>query len=365
LFADVLTNQILAELPLTGVNFSQVLNGSGALQGSVLLTGLSDADNAATATVPGRNAVYVERNGVIVWGGVIWFRSYESNNQHIALSCSEFESYFNRRRITITREFENVDQLTIAQTLMSDAQSVANGNLGIVIPTNTSGVLISRTYYPYEQKTVLSAIQDLSKAGTGIPAQTGFDFSIDCAYDSDYNIVKTLNLGYPRYGTAYSSTSTTVPVFEFPAGNVVEYAYNEDGSLLANTVYATGAGYNEGKLIYSASNSTVLAQGWPLLEDVSSYTDITDPVVVQNLAVGQVAAVSLPPTTLKIVVNPSIDPLLETYKVGDDARVRIADARFPNGLDTVYRIIATNVTPGENRAERATLTLSLPTSTVS
>ncbi len=43
LFADLLTNDILAELPLTGVSFTQQLNQAGALQGHLLLSGMATA----------------------------------------------------------------------------------------------------------------------------------------------------------------------------------------------------------------------------------------------------------------------------------------------------------------------------------
>jgi hypothetical protein len=362
LFADLLTNQIQSELSITGVNFSSALNSSGAFQGTILLSGLSAAQNAMAATIPARSALYVDRDGVLVWGGIIWNRTYNSSNQHLSISAREFESYFERRRITSNVVFYNTDQLAIAQSLINTAQSKTNGNIGVVVPTNTSGVNITRTFYGYEQKTVMSAIQDLSKAGSGTAGQTGFDFSIDVSYDAYNNPTKTLVLGYPRIGRAYSATSTTVPVFEFPAGNVVEYEYPEDGSAVANTIYATGAGSNEGKMIYSSSDATKLATGWALLEDSVSYSDIIDATVVQNLAAGQVAAVSYPPTVLKVVVVAGVDPILGSYQIGDDARVRIFDDRFPNGLDTVYRIVALNVTAGETSAERVTVTLSLPTS---
>ena len=361
LFADLLTNQVLAELPVTNVNFSQALNSSGAFQASILLSGIDDALNTMAATIPGRNCVYVDRDGVLVWGGVIWSRTYHSADQHLGINAEEFASYFKHRRITANAVYAGVDQLTIAQGLVNTAQAATNGNIGVVVPTNTSGVTVSRIYYGYEQKNVLSALQDLAKAGTGATGQTGFDFSIDVAYDLSMNPTKTLNLGYPRIGTAYSATNSSAPVFEFPAGNVVEYEYPEDGSLVANTVYVTGDGSNEGKKIYYASDSTKLTAGWPLLEDSTSYSDITDVTVLTNLAAGQVAAVSYPPTVLKLVANPATDPVLGSYRIGDDARVRILDDRFPNGLDATYRITALNVTPGETGPERVTVTLNLPT----
>jgi len=353
LFADLLSNQIIAELPLTGVNFTQQLNTSGTLTGHLLLSGINaNTMNVAAGTIPVRTAIYVDRDGVLVWGGIIWFRDYNSGTQTLHISAREFESYFEHRFITTTQVFTNVDQLTVIQTIFNAAQSVTNGNVGLIVPTNTSGVLISKTYYSYELKSVFSALQDLSKSGQG------FDFNIRVSYDSNGNPTKNLNLAYPRYGEVYSNTNSTISVLTLP-GNILEYTYPEDGSLVANTMYAVGAGSNEGKLISTATDTTKLSDGWPLLELQANYADITDGALLGNLAAGQVAAVSYPPTTMQITIPTYIDPVFGTYEVGDDIRVIIKDDRFPLGLDTIYRLVAYNVTVGESGPERVTLTLAI------
>jgi hypothetical protein len=362
LFADMLTNQIIAEMDMTGVSFTQQINSAGSLSASLLLSGTPDPTSALAATIPGRCAVYVDRNGTIVWGGVIWARSYHSTSQHITITASEWESYLDHRKITQLTNFYGTDPVVAARQLVSASQSVPYGNVGITVGNETSTIkTLSRTFYPYEMKSVLSALQDLAKAGTTSASTSGFDFAIECAYDNSGNITKTFTIGWPRLGTAYSSTSTSVPVFEFPAGNIAEYEYPEDGSLVANTLYATGAGSNEGKLVYSARDTTKFAAGWPLLEASTSYSDVIDANMIQDLASGQVAATSYPPTVLKLVANPSTDPVFGSYSIGDDARVRIVDSRFPSGLDAVYRITGLTLNPGETGPERVTLTLSLPT----
>jgi hypothetical protein len=356
LFADLRTNSILAELPITGVNFTQSLNAAGTFSGQLLLSGVdAEAMNVSAGTIPGRTAVYVDRDGVLVWGGVIWSREYNSADQHLKLSAREFESYFERRRILTNQTFTAVDQLTIAQTLVNQSQAITGGNVGIVVPTNTSGVTVTKTYYTYEYKTLYSALLDLSRA------TDGFDFNVRVAYDGGGNPTKSLVMSYPKSGTRYSATNPSGLVFEFPAGNVVEYSYPEDASIAANNVYAVGAGSNEGKLTATGVDSTKVTDGWPLLEDSVNYSDITDSTLLQKLANGQVAAVAYPPTTLRLVTPPSQNPVLGTYFIGDDIRIRITDDRFPTGLDATYRLVALNVTPGENGPERATLTLTLPT----
>lgn len=357
LFANLLTNEIIAELPLTGVTFTQQLNQAGSLTGHLLLSGMTTPQfNVNDSTIPAKTAIYVDRNGDLIWGGIIWNRTYNSQSQTLTITAREFESYFERRRISSTTAFTNTDQLVIARTLIDNAQTVPYGDIGVITGSETSGVLVDRVYYAYELKGVYPAIQDLSRQ------DDGFDFNIQVSYDPiTQEPIKTLTLGYPRSGTVYDVNDPLAIVFMFPAGNIVEYEYPEDGSVAANKMYALGAGSNEGKLIAIATDNNKYTEGWALLEDQGNYSDITDSTVLQELALGQVIAVSYPPTVIKIIVPAYAVPEYGTYGIGDDARLIITDERFPNTLDEVYRIVALSVQPGENGPERVTITLTKTT----
>jgi hypothetical protein len=350
----------LAELPITDVSFTQQLNTAGTFTGHLLLSGVNAAGlNVANGTIPGRTAIYVDRNDALVWGGVLWNREYNSTTQTLTFQAREFLSLFERRRIITTAAYTNIDQLQLAQTIMSNAQGVTGGNIGMLYnqdsgSTSTSGVLVSRTYYGYEYKQVLAAVQDLAKQ------TSGFDFEISTYYDGDGNPAKSFNTYYPKSGKTYSTTSTTAPVFQLP-GNIVEYEYPEDATIAANTIYALGAGSNEGKLIATATDATKVSAGWPLLEDQANYSDLTDATLLAGLAGGQISAVSYPPTTLRVVAPPSQSPTFGTYEIGDEVRVIINDNRFPTTLDAIYRLVALSVTPGEDGPERVTLTLTTGT----
>jgi hypothetical protein len=357
LIADLITNEIIAELPLTSVAFTQQLNQAGTFSGHLMLSGINTAAfNVDASTVPGRNGIYVDRDGILVWGGVIWGRSYNSADQTLTIHAREYISYFEHRRINQTVDFTQIDQLVIAKTLVEDAQDTPYGDIGIIYNSEgetTSGVLVDRVYYSYELKTVFNAVQDLSRQSDG------FDFVVDVYYDPTTGVpVKAFNTYYPKVGVTYSTNDPTALVFEFPAGNVIEYEYPEDGSIVANRVYALGAGSNEGKLIEYHDQNELFVAGWPLLEAQANYSDVTDVTVLQNLAVGQVVATAYPPITMKLTIPPYVDPVFGSYEIGDECRVIITDSRFPETLDTVFRIVALSVQPGEDGPERATLTLT-------
>lgn len=367
LFADLVTNDILAELPLTNVQFTQVLNSPGSFSGEILGSDARElAYDIPTSTEPARTAIYVDRDGVLIWGGIVWLRTWDTDSQKFTFSAREFGSYFERRRITgdmmssqQALVYLNEDQVFVAQDLMTLAQAVTGGDIDVIIPNNTSGVDVTRVYYDYEFKDVWGAIKDLSNS------QDGFDFNIDVAYDTNLEPRKYAHTDYPARGVVYTPSPSAL-VFQFP-GNIVAYEWPDDGSITANTMYGIGPQSNEAKIRATAvSPIDQIAAGYALLEDTVSYTDQYDPDLLQQQTLGEVTAKQVAVVTPRIIVPAYADPVLGSYKTGDQCLLRITDDRFPNngsgfGLSVVKRIVAINVQPGENGPERVTLTLTDPT----
>lgn len=354
LFADLLTDQVLAELPLTGVSFGKELNTSGSFAGSLLLSDLrEEVYSIAANTTPGRTALYVDRSGTIVWGGIVWGRSYSGPDQRMQFQAREFESYFEKRRILTTYTASSVDQLTVAKALVDQVQAVASGNIGITVPAVTSGVTISKTYNYWDQKPLAEALYELSRA------DNGFDWNIDVSYDSSFNIVKTLDLAYPRRGSLYADALTTTPVLEFP-GNVVAYTYPEEGGSIANTMLGVGSGSGEGKYLSTQTNAAQITAGWPVLQQSVSLTDYTDQTLLAQMTLANLNAVLNPVVVMQMVTEAFNDPVLGSFKTGDEVRVRVTDPRFPDTLDFTRRIASFTVQPGESGPERITFNLVVP-----
>lgn len=98
LAADLRTNEILAELPVAGATFGTKFKRSGALSGNVQLGDpKQDKLGLLGATQPDRTAIYIDVHGALVWGGVVWDRDYESNDNKLKVQAEEFPSYLERR----------------------------------------------------------------------------------------------------------------------------------------------------------------------------------------------------------------------------------------------------------------------------
>jgi hypothetical protein len=93
------TNQILAEIPFKGVSYERVLTGAGTFSANIVSSPETASLSLYESTMPGRTGIYAVRDGVCVWGGIIWSRSYNVNERVLEISASEFTSYFHHRRI--------------------------------------------------------------------------------------------------------------------------------------------------------------------------------------------------------------------------------------------------------------------------
>jgi hypothetical protein len=80
--------------------------------------------------------------------------------------------------------------------------------------------------------------------------------------------------------------------------------------------------------------------GYPLLQEIYSYTDVTIQATLDQHAESDLAALSEPVTIPKIAVAMEATPLFGTYITGDDAIFRVqGDERFPEGTSPVFRIV--------------------------
>lgn len=378
LAADLRTNAILAELPLTQASFVTRLNDVGDLRGSILLTDPTAnvvANYLQSATQPSRTAVYVDRDGALVWGGILWTGRYTASTGMLDLQGQDFLSYFAHRLLLVDKTYTNQDQIAIFTDLFNYAKGLIGGDIGLVLGGSaSSAVLRTLAYNAYDLKVLGDAFRELSAM------DQGFDYAVDLSYVAGVP-TKTLNLSYPRRGAVAGVSGW---LFEFEAagwyhtaagasaplisGNVYDYTWPVDGTLQAVAVYDTGAGSGRTMLQASFSTPALIDAGYPLLESTFGYKDVTDPQRLAALAKADGKALANPIALPQLFVRADLDPVLGSYTIGDDCRVRILDHRFNSGVDAVnnpvgpgldafYRIIEIDVKAGFDQPEEVILTL--------
>lgn len=102
---DLLSNNIISEVPFKGVSFERANRRAGAFSGEIPFVEATKGLDLYEATMPGRTGIYIMRNGVCVWGGIIWSRTYSVTTQTMSVEGAEFMSYFYHRQIWQTIQY--------------------------------------------------------------------------------------------------------------------------------------------------------------------------------------------------------------------------------------------------------------------
>lgn len=336
---------VLASVPLADVAYTRKLGGQGAgeLTGKLLLAdaagSVARAQELLDSTVPWRCAVWAEdQGGGLRWGGPIVSRPYKAGQGFVEVKAAEPGGYFARRTIPVDRTHVAADQLLIQRQLYADAMAQGGGDVQVQIANGASGVLRDRTYLAAQRKPVEDAAREIS-AVIG-----GFDYAWQPTYSGGVPVL-VLQQGYPTLG------GTLEVALQYP-GDALSYDFPEEGAALATLSWAIGKKDDTTGLVPQAAAyaTTLLDAGYPLLEQVASYTDVTDDATLQAHADADVAAQAGPITQVPIDLTMA-DLLASGLQLGNVVRLRIEDAaRFPAGADLALRVVAITERPEQGTA---------------
>lgn len=370
LFSDLATNRRLEELPLSDVQFGQTLNKSETFQGTLTLGNPRlNVKNPYDITTPCRRCVYVLRDGVPKWGGIIWTRSYDSTTNQVTIGAADWWSYFSHRKVLPVlalnqradgqrvapdptyvanqpTTYFGIDQNQIARNLVTQAQAAAGGNIGIQLDGSLSGIIRQETYNGYDNTWVSDALANLANIIDGP------DILFDVGpTDSAGRPTRLLRLGTPQLGAPGRPWRWEL------GGNLLSYQWPSDGTRYASRVFAAGNGTEEAALIQVSENRSRYDIGWPLAESETSYSTVSDPDDLQGHADSDQATSTLPVVVPQLVVRGEVWPTYDQIGVGDQGIVSIQDQFFTTKLTTAMRIVSANVSPAET-VEKVTLSMN-------
>ena len=184
---DLLSNNIISEVPFREVSFSRANRRAGEFSGTIAFVEATKGLDLYEATMPGRTGIYIMRNGVCVWGGMIWGRTYSVSEQTLEVTGAEFMSYFYHRNIWQTIQYgSNFIGVSSYQT---------SGGTGTITTEFPHGFRIGdRVRVGYVNPTV-DGVQQI----TNIPSTNTFQFSTTSADSSGISTagaVRSLVDGY-------------------------------------------------------------------------------------------------------------------------------------------------------------------------
>lgn len=265
IFGSLRDEQIIAEIPMFGTYMDLEMNVGGRFGGSFQLdmTGIPNSV-LIDATIPGKRWVCCERNGLPIWHGYVWSRTYQSQAKSFQLYCESFE-YFPVHQL-IRQDYNVFDeQLDLFRNLWIQMQAVPGRNMNIQIPTGANPNVITK-----EVEVLQTDFKFYGEIMANLANGTnGFDWTIDITKDGNL-YRKTLRYGYPNLGSPNAGLIT----FDYP-GSVLNYYANETMSEAGTHVYAVGSGEGSAATFGASENNTMVAQGWPRWDVVVPHKDAT------------------------------------------------------------------------------------------
>jgi hypothetical protein len=340
---DLLTRQIIEDLPLYGTSFERRISGPGNMTGSFKLgTGLFSDSDLLNASEPGLRALFAIRNNQAIWAGPIWSRTYQSQASVCSITGQSYESIF--AKIKILSRIERTDDQTLQLKYLIDLmQAQPSCNFGIDTSSIiASGVLRDMTVETFEQKVFGEPINDLLKiAGS-------FDYIIDYTIDTNDNIGITAKTGYPALGWGSPGIELDYP------GQVTNYYWPDSAArgIVRETVMGKGEGSS--MLVATYTNDDLVVAGYPMWETPRAEKGIDDPIQLAGVAEesGRTKKMPVSIPTLEINVSEGEDGIdfAEWSSLGVPITLNIDedDPRFPDGKRFSSRMLGWDYTPASS-----------------
>lgn len=350
MLANSLTGDILAELPLQSASYSFALNEPGTFRGTLSLElpdplGSILANDVFFSADPALDvhALYVERDEVIVWGGLLWAdqADYRSEGGTLEVSGEGWHSWLRRQVLTQTLTFTQQDQANIARGLIDwvQFQFGRHGRISTfdIVPT---GRLRDRTYHGYERKSIGEAIEELAAVIDGFAWR----------YES---LIEDGRV-HTRFLVDYPPSRQTNLVFTL-GEQLIGAQVATDRTQLATRVHGIGAG--EGDLAVRSSvtdDSLIGARLW--IDAVDTHTDVTERETLEDYGAERLQRGSRPIVIPRLTVRADRHPTVDSYRVGDI--VGVEGAVGWHQMSGAYRITEISVDVDAEGAEQVALSLA-------
>ena len=169
---DLLTNSVISEIPFKGVSYQRVNRRAGEFSGDIPFIEATKGLDIYEATMPGRTGLYVMRNQVCVWGGIIWSRSYSVESKTLSVSASEFTSYFYHRNLWQTLQY--------GSEFIGIASYAVSGGTGTITTEVPHGFVVGQKVKITFTNPIVDGVQTI----TAVPAANQYRFTTTSANGS-------------------------------------------------------------------------------------------------------------------------------------------------------------------------------------
>jgi hypothetical protein len=301
-------------LPVTELEYGPELSGPGSLTG--ILTPKLIASNPGLVD-PGNTEIYVEADNQIQWGGLVW--DVRARGETYSIEAASWSSY-PMHRFDLDGEhggrgpYTYTDRCEIIRNIWEYAQSIPDGDLGVLVDTTTSTSTVGTPddvyhSYWYDTKSLGDQIDDL------VSDNATPEYTCTSEWNADHSdVVKRIRLGWPRLGARRTD-------IEFSSGvNIVEDPEEAlAGDDYAQVVIGSGAGDGSAKL----REISAVRNGRLRLETAVDFPQINGTDVLRQRVQWEAVRRQALGNVDQIVIRDTTAARFGSWQVGDDVYTRI------------------------------------------
>lgn len=337
------------DIPLSSVNFTDDLSGSGAFEGKIAPEFASlKSDNGEPLFKPWSTSLYCEIDGQIRAGGIVTDVSIAGSE--LSISGVGFMGYFAGMVYVDDYSTVQTDPLDIVRHIISKTQSKRDGNIGLTVDSKTrTPKRLGHT--PRKDKDGNAAVdengeelapyvltwwesKDLGQEITDLAQETPFDYRVELSWNGE-QVRKNLVFGYPRLGGRKDNLRFYVGenVLSIPG-----VAF--EGTEYASEVIALGAGEGRKMVRGGAAKRTGRLRRVTVVSDKT----LKNKARADALANAQLKAALGDEDFKDIEVSDHPNAPVGTYRVGDEINVTVPQG-WSDELNLWVRILSIRFEP--------------------
>lgn len=308
LAVSLVSGTVLAEFPDLQVSRLSYRFGETTSE-TMVLPWRNIPSNWSEATIPYGVAILLVRDSTVLWGGIVVKRERTLQGEGLSLTVATVEHYLDSVYVK-NHVYSNRDQCEIVKDLVSS--TLKDHRFILSIETSPSAVRRDRTYEESSDKTLLSALQELSNVQNGPEWCTSW---------------RIVDGGYIPVLTVADRVGSTGPITTFDESVMTSFKIVEDytNGYGANMVWAVGSTNNEDQL---RSDTMVAYQDYrPVVERVVRPSlSITQKETLNTHASSALRQLRDGTNTLSMTLSLLAAPIVyEEWRPGDVVAWTVAD----------------------------------------
>lgn len=373
LWTELKSGAVRGEMPATALSYEEVVNSPGSANITIPLDPSRQAEGLE-AIQPGMHGVWVERDGVLMWGGILWAWNANLEAGSLELRCEGMWSYFRRRFVrekwsntgdpVLLKSYNQVTDILIrnmgsgftpdpGQVVYEAAPLYELPKLGDYANYPNKGYNHERTYWRHERKQVAELVEQLAAV------DKGFLFRHTPVYSAETgNPIMRIEF-LPQNGQA-----TGIHLRHGDNCNVTEVS--SDATSMVTLPWTTGAG-DGSRQLSSESNAlepsdggeqifnNTLERRLPRLESVESFSDVTKVSTLNGKARKMRQEGSAPVVMPSILLHPGVFPGIGEIRPGDKVTAAASLGLVSFDAEFVVTTVAVEVS---GPSEHVTLTVA-------